>query len=420
MADKIYIVEGRQFRSESEHKLALRDLELIEKLKKITENADLQKLKAVSADIEKGKYHFGTILGQDFVDELDDRIRPLERQSGSNKNSGKNNYQSSRDKRNTGKSRKKGAESNTVRYKASSGDDRRNQVSDAEIEAQARRILKHKEKKRSAFLIACSAVALISLGVFVYFVISGNVSSNKAFYLLKEKAEAEKNSSSSADNSSGNVHRTDSSDTDDGVTINYTQETPTPDVLPEYADMLSANSKFIGWLSIDGTDIDYPVAQTSDNEYYLTHDLEQNYDRNGTIFLDCNCDIIKPSTNLILYGHHMRSGKMFGKLGLYEDESYFENHQYISFNTIYEYGTYQVMYVFRSHVYEESEIAFKYYQFYDAYSEVEFDSYMNEMAEMSLYDTGVTAQYGDRLLTLSTCDYEEANGRFVVVAKKIN
>ena len=72
-----------------------------------------------------------------------------------------------------------------------------------------------------------------------------------------------------------------------------------------------------------------------------------------------------------------------------------------------------------SRVYSEDEIVFKYYQFIDAQSEQEFDSYMNDMEEMSLYDTGVTAQYGDRLLTLSTCDYQEKNGRFVVVAKKV-
>ena len=77
------------------------------------------------------------------------------------------------------------------------------------------------------------------------------------------------------------------------------------------------------------------------------------------------------------------------------------------------------MYVFRSRVYREDEIVFKYYQFIDANGEQEFNSYMKEMAAMSFYDTGVTAEYGDQLLTLSTCDYQETNGRFVVVAKKI-
>ena len=191
------------------------------------------------------------------------------------------------------------------------------------------------------------------------------------------------------------------------------------EVLEEYKSLLNKNKKLIGWLKIDDTNIDYPVMQTSDNDYYLEHNLNQEYDKNGSIFMDKDCNVVTPSTNYILYGHHMQSGKMFGRLDLYQKEAYYKEHQYIQFDTIYEKGTYQVMYVFRSRVYSEEEIVFKYYQFIDANSEQEFDSYMREMADMSLYDTGVTAQYGDQLLTLSTCDYQEKNGRFVVVAKRI-
>ena len=78
------------------------------------------------------------------------------------------------------------------------------------------------------------------------------------------------------------------------------------------------------------------------------------------------------------------------------------------------------MYVFRSRIYNENEIVFKYYQFFEVSTPEEFDSHMNEMANLSLYDTGVTATYGDKLITLSTCDNSEQDGRFVVVAKKIN
>ncbi len=135
--------------------------------------------------------------------------------------------------------------------------------------------------------------------------------------------------------------------------------------------------------------------------------------------MDCNCDIIRRNDNFIIYGHHLTSGRMFSKLGEYETERYYEKHPYIQFDTIYEEGTYQVMYAFRSRVYDADEVRFKYYQFINAQSEEEFNSYMREMARESFYDTGVTAEYGDKLLTLSTCDYQEQNGRFVVVAKKI-
>ena len=207
---------------------------------------------------------------------------------------------------------------------------------------------------------------------------------------------------------------------ENSVVIHYVDEdTDIPPILDEYKNVYNKYKKLIGWIKIDDTNIDYPVVQTTDNEYYLDHNLNQEYDKNGSIFMDKDCDVLKPSTNLILYGHHMRSGQMFGKLDKYEDESFYRDHPIIQFDTIYEKGVYQVMYAFRSKVYSEQDIVFKYYQFIDAMSEQEFDSNMQEMAAMSLYDTGVSARYGDRLLTLTTCDYQEKDGRFVVVAKKI-
>ena len=207
--------------------------------------------------------------------------------------------------------------------------------------------------------------------------------------------------------------------TDNGFKPVLDNEQEPKEVLEEYKKLLNENKKLIGWLTIDDTNIDYPVVQTSDNDYYQDHNLNQEYDKNGSIFMDKDCDVLQPSTNFILYGHHMKSGNMFGKLDLYASESYGKKHSLIQFDTIYEKGVYQVMYVFRSRVYKEEDVVFKYYQFIDANSEQEFDSNMAQMAKDSLYDTGVTAEYGDRLLTLSTCDYQEKDGRFVVVAKKI-
>ena len=159
--------------------------------------------------------------------------------------------------------------------------------------------------------------------------------------------------------------------------------------------------------------------KTNNNEDYLEHNMNQEKDRNGALFLDKDCDVLKRSTNLIIYGHHMKSGRMFGNLDDYESQKYYKKHPIIQFDTIYEKGTYEIMYVFRSRVYSEGEVVFKYYQFIDCYSEQEFNSNMQEMEALSLYDTGVKAEYGDQLLTLSTCDSTVDDGRFVVVAKKI-
>lgn len=196
--------------------------------------------------------------------------------------------------------------------------------------------------------------------------------------------------------------------------------TETPDILEEYLGAYSLNKKLIGWIKIDGTKVDYPVLQTVNNDYYLDHNFNQEEDRNGSIFLDTECSIWPRSQNLILYGHNMKSGKMFGSLKSYKEQSFFEKHPQIQFDTIYEKGIYDVMYVFSEVVHDETEVAFKYYQFISANSEVEYDSYMNDMSEMSLYDTGVTSVYGDALITLSTCDYSQGAERFVIVAKKVN
>ena len=161
------------------------------------------------------------------------------------------------------------------------------------------------------------------------------------------------------------------------------------------------------------------MMQTVNNEYYLTHDFNGKDDNNGSLFLDCNCNAMFRSTNLIVYGHHMKSGKMFGNLKKYKNEDYCKEHSIIKFDTIYEKGVYEVMYVFTDTIKDAEDVSFKYYQFIDAVSEEEFDSNMKAMAEMSFFDTGVTAEYGDDLLTLSTCDSSASTARFVVVARRI-
>lgn len=258
--------------------------------------------------------------------------------------------------------------------------------------------LKKRKRRRRLLSVLFAVLAVVSLGYYItYYYLADRMGSQaEALAELKEKPVMTP------------FH------------ISRTEDAGTPDVLEEYKNLYNKNKSIIGWLKIDDTIIDYPVMQSQDAEYYLTHNFNQEYDKNGAIFMDPACDVIKPSANLILYGHHMKSGKMFGDLNLYESKSYMEKHAEIRFDTIYEKGKYKVMYVFRDKLKQDTEIAFKYYQFIDANSPEEFDSNMKAMAELSLYDTGVSATYGDRLLTLSTCDSREEDGRFVVVAKRVS
>ena len=200
---------------------------------------------------------------------------------------------------------------------------------------------------------------------------------------------------------------------------NNENENDTPEMMERFKALYAENNDLVGWLSIPDTTIENPVMQCEDDEYYLHHNFYREYDPYGCFFVKSIADVNTPCTNFIIYGHHMKSGKMFGNLNKYSSEEYAKQHATIQFDTIYEKGTYEVMYVFRSRIYNEEEIVFKYYQFFDAASEKEFNSQMQEMAALSLYDTGVTASYGDELLTLSTCDNSEQDGRFVVVAKRV-
>lgn len=194
-------------------------------------------------------------------------------------------------------------------------------------------------------------------------------------------------------------------------------EKPRPPLLEKYAALYEENHDLAGWLSIEGTVIDYPVMQCEDDEYYLHHDFYGNDSKYGCLYVRGVADVDTPGTNFIIYGHNMKDGSMFGDLDLYRRESFYREHPTISFDTLYEERTYEVLAVFRSQVYRSGEDAFRYYQFYEAQTQEAFDYFYDNIKELALYDTGVTAEFGDTFLTLSTCAYHVEDGRFVVVAK---
>lgn len=190
--------------------------------------------------------------------------------------------------------------------------------------------------------------------------------------------------------------------------------------LSSYQRMREINPDFAGWISIDGTIIDYPVMYTPEEpEKYLHLSFDGAEDKNGTPFIDASCSLSPRSDNLIVYGHHMKDGSMFGTLDYYADEVYYLKHPVISFDTAEEAGQYEVLAAFYDRVYYEDEDVFKFYHFINAEDEADFDAAIAALKEKALYDTGVEASYGDSLLMLVTCEYQEENGRFVVVAKKL-
>lgn len=179
------------------------------------------------------------------------------------------------------------------------------------------------------------------------------------------------------------------------------------------------NVEIIGWLEIEGTSINYPVLQGTDNDYYLTHNYKKENAIGGSLFLDKDFNLEKPSSNYLIYGHRMKNGTMFEDLINYKDESFYKEHPTIRFTTNQEDVEYEIIAVFYSRVYYKSETnVFRYYYFVDAKSDKEFNEYVEKSKKASLYNTGKTARYGDQLLTLSTCEYSQPDGRFAIVARK--
>lgn len=195
------------------------------------------------------------------------------------------------------------------------------------------------------------------------------------------------------------------------------QEASEPAMLRKYAALYQENEDLVGWLSIEGTGIDYPVLQCEDDEYYLHHDFYGEDSKYGCLYVREQADL-DGGTNFIIYGHNMRDGAMFGDLDLYLKESFFREHPTISFDTLYEERVYEIVAVFRSQVYHAEDEVFKYYQFYEADTREEFEDFYRNIKALSIYDTGVEAEFGDTFLTCSTCAYHVEDGRFVVVAKR--
>lgn len=186
-------------------------------------------------------------------------------------------------------------------------------------------------------------------------------------------------------------------------------------------ELQKINSDIVAWIEIENTNISYPVLQSSDNNYYLRRNYKRNYSISGSIFLDKDYSFERPSDNLLIYGHNVENGTSFQNLLKYKDKSFFNEHHLIRFTTNEEDETYEIIAVFRSRLYYKYEKnVFRYYNFVNAKNEKEYNDFVKNAKKESLYDTGKTAKYGDKLMTLSTCSYHTKDGRFVVVAKKVD
>lgn len=191
-------------------------------------------------------------------------------------------------------------------------------------------------------------------------------------------------------------------------------------VLPEYISLHAQNPDMVGWLSIGLTPIDYPIMyRAGDNDYYLNRNFAGEYDPNGMLILDKRCNSYGDNVNTLIHGHNMKSGLMFGGLRKFMDQGYAYDHRFINFDTLYKKETYEIIAVFLSSVDSENSEDFKYYNYIRIDNERDFNRYINGIKDASVYQTDATAYFGDKLITLSTCDYAKNEGRLVIVGKQV-
>lgn len=193
-----------------------------------------------------------------------------------------------------------------------------------------------------------------------------------------------------------------------------------PSNAAKFAALKDQNSDFMGWISIEGTSLDFPVMYAPNNkDYYLKHDFKHQYSDYGVPYLDEKTTIgaNAQSDNLIVYGHNMKTGTIFGCLTEYKKAAYYQEHPTIEFDTLYGDAKYEVFAAFAIDVVQDT--SFVYNQYIDM-DEDTYNDYVAEVIRRSDVDSGIRPVYGEQLLTLSTCEYSSANGRYVVVARKVS
>ncbi len=190
------------------------------------------------------------------------------------------------------------------------------------------------------------------------------------------------------------------------------------DYIPYFASLYAINPDVKAFIEIDGTQVKYPVVQSVDNDFYLRRNFIRESNRHGIPYVDYRVDV-KNSTNIVVYGHNMKDGQMFGELLNYSSLDYYKQHPTLRFDTVYQTGEYKVVAAFITNVNPAHGEVFDYTSFIDPQTEDEVENFINQVKARSIIDTGVDVSVDDRFVTLSTCTYEFDNARFVVIARRV-
>lgn len=378
--EETYRLGKHEFATREEWEAAKRDLEKIETIVDHLDIDDPEIAKDIYHFIREGKVIFESKLGTIFFCDISDRVAQ--------------NF-----------------EYNLRRNK-------KQQKRRREIEQQKEEQQKLKETQQSAMFkflgIACVVLSLICILFYGISVFRERSATKKL-----EEVQQQKNISQALDWYAERIRGEREESRTNGQQAEAAEtETKKPlEILPEYTSMHDRYPQLAGWIYIEDTMIDLPVVQTTDNAYYLDKNIDGTEDVNGTLFMDCRNDFTKPGTNLIIYGHNMKSGAMFGGLKQYLDEAYLSSHDRIQFDTIYEKQNYRIVAVCLSDV--GGEGAYRYYNYIEAERDEDFAAFLENVRNCAVYDRTQDVTKSDSLLTLSTCNNYVEDGRLFILAKKI-
>ena len=268
---------------------------------------------------------------------------------------------------------------------------------------------KHKEKIKIGIVIGVFSVVIIACLISIF---SQMYTENKEKEEFRQLAEIVTEETTNTDTVTERIKKPNIlkvSDFDNEVQAEQTVYYTTYYEPHSISELISMNSECFGWISISGTNINYPVMHTPSNpQKYLNKNFYGEYSYSGTPFLDARCSA--DNTNLIIYGHHMNNGTMFADLCNYTDYSYFTEHPTVVLETkdgAFAYSVFSVMKV-------KSDD--DWYRFTTVGTEKSYNSRIEYAKEKSIYDTGITPVYGQQILTLSTCYGDNQNDRILVLA----
>lgn len=268
---------------------------------------------------------------------------------------------------------------------------------------------KHKEKIKIGIVIGVFSVVIIACLISIFSQMYTEYRENESFKNLTEIVTEESTGNDTEKEQFINPNLLKVSDCGNGVQEESLMYSSTYFQPHSVSDLLSMNSECFGWISIAGTNINYPVMHTPNNpQKYLNRNFYGEYSFSGTPFLDSRCSA--DSTNLIIYGHHMNNGTMFADLCNYTDYSYFTEHPTVVLETkdgVFAYSVFSIM-----RVKSDDE----WYKFLKTDLEKTYEKWVSYAKSKSLYNTEITPVYGHQILTLSTCYGYNQDDRILVLA----